>query len=427
MVQETPRTGRKTSMPPRSKSPGLKRGRHGLPYWIARQVVRDPMEFPDRCIPLPHDADEEALSELCRRHTARLFAWIDQQSASPDDPMPRYDGSVASLYRLYQQHPDSSFHDVKRNTRKTYTDSLKVIEGSVGARLVRRVTTLDVKRWHRAWKAPKVAGGRPRIDRAHDAVSMFRQVLRFGAALRFTECGVLDAELAKLRFERGGAREQQMTFTQATAAVRKAIELGASGLIPVDRARSMAIGIAAQFDLLLRQKDVIGEWQPAAPEVAGAIYSGEEMWTGRFRWENVPGWRLRLKTSKTRSAIEFDLTNYSLLFPLLDAVPMHERVGAIVKGEHGLPVRERSYRKWYRQIARAAGIPDDVWLMDSRAGGATEADEAGADLKAISDHLTHSKTSMTVRYIRNVTGRTKQVADARNRKREADQSGDGTM
>jgi hypothetical protein len=256
---------------------------------------------------------------------------------------------------------------------------------------------------------------------------MFRQVLRFGAALRFTECGVLDAELAKLRFERGGAREQQMTFTQATAAVRKAIELGASGLIPVDRARSMAIGIAAQFDLLLRQKDVIGEWQPAAPEVAGAIYSGEEMWTGRFRWENVPGWRLRLKTSKTRSAIEFDLTNYSLLFPLLDAVPMHERVGAIVEGEHGLPVRERSYRKWYRQIARAAGIPDDVWLMDSRAGGATEADEAGADLKAISDHLTHSKTSMTVRYIRNVTGRTKQVADARNRKREADQSGDGTM
>jgi hypothetical protein len=32
----------------------------------------------------------------------------------------------------------------------------------------------------------------------------------------------------------------------------------------------MAIGIAAQFDLLLRQKDVIGEWVPSQPDVAGA-------------------------------------------------------------------------------------------------------------------------------------------------------------
>jgi hypothetical protein len=38
------------------------------------------------------------------------------------------------------------------------------------------------------------------------------------------------------------------------------------------------------------------------------------------------------------------------------------------------------YARWFRQIARAAGIPDDVWNMDSRAGGATEADEAGAAL-----------------------------------------------
>jgi len=37
-----------------------------------------------------------------------------------------------------------------------------------------------------------------------------------------------------------------------------------------------------------------------------------------------------------------------------------------VKGEHGLPVRERSYRRWFRAIARAAEIPDEVWSMDSR-------------------------------------------------------------
>jgi hypothetical protein len=47
--------------------------------------------------------------------------------------------------------------------------------------------------------------------------------------------------------------------------------------------------------------------------------------------------------------------------------------GAIVKGEHGLPVCARSYGTWFRDIARAAGIPDAVWNMDARAGGATEA------------------------------------------------------
>jgi len=40
------------------------------------------------------------------------------------------------------------------------------------------------------------------------------------------------------------------------------------------------------------------------------------------------------------------------------------------------PVRRS---RWFRQIARAACIPDEVWNMDSRAGGATEADEAGKE------------------------------------------------
>lgn len=411
-------------MPRQGRFPGLKRGRHRLPYWIAKQITRDTMGYPDNCVPLPPEADEETLSRLCHQHTARLREWVERKKAGAPPPpaRTRYDGTVLSLSRLYQEHEDSPFHEVKRNTQRSYSDSLKIIENTVGSRIIRNLTTLDVRRWYRAWRAPKVEGERPRINRAHDAVSVFRMILRFGAALKHKECGELDRELAMLRFERGGAREQKMTSVQTIAFVRKVLEQGAAGIIPAERARSMAIGVAAQFDLLLRQKDVIGEWAPAEPGVTGAVYSGGEMWTGRFRWENVPGWLLRLKTSKTRSAIEFDLTKYSILFPLLDSVPLHERTGAIIKGEHGLPIRERSYRKWFRQIARAAGIPDDVWLMDSRAGGATEADEAGADLKAISDHLTHSKTSMTVRYIRNA-GRTEEVAAARTRKREADGTG----
>jgi hypothetical protein len=416
-------------MPPRSDHPGLKfrksrkSGGNRQPYWVASQVVRDPLDFPDRTVRLPQEASAEELAELCRLYTARLLQWLAER-AEGKDALPRYNGTVYSLSQIFQKHPESSFHTVKQNTRDSYTDSLKIIEATVGARVVRNVTVIDVKRWYRNWRQPKVQGTPERIKRAHDAVATFRMILRFGFALGFDECGKLAERLSTQQFEKSGAREQEMTYAQATAFVRKALELGKASVIPWDRARSMAIGIAAQFDLLLRQKDIIGEWVPSQPDVADAIYDGAgEMWQGRFRWDNLPGWKLRLKTSKTRSAIEFDLQNYSLLFPLLESVPLHERTGAVVTGEHGLPVRERSYRKWFRQIARAAGIPDEVWNMDSRAGGATEADEAGADLKAISDHLTHSETKTTVRYIRRVHKRTAAVAEARSRKRAAEGGG----
>ena len=99
-------------------------------------------------------------------------------------------------------------------------------------------------------------------------------------------------------------------------------------------------------------------------------------------------------------------------------MPHDQRTGAIVKGEHGLPIRERSYRRWFREIARAAGIPDEVWSMDSRAGAATEADAAGADLKSISDLLTHAEPRTTLRYIRSTNKRVREVAKARAQNRD---------
>jgi Phage integrase family len=436
------RTDPRTSMPPRGQKPGFKIGRTRtdgtrMPFWVAKQVARDTLGFADRCIPLtplPAAADAQMLAALearwaeeCQYNTARLMAWIAEVSAGVDRPV--YDGTVASLCRAYQTHPESPFRFVKANTRKTYADSLKVVEDTVGQRLVRRLTTIDVRGWYRRWKEPKEDGGRERIDRAHDAVSMFRTVLRFGAALRQKECGELDAALAMMRFEKGGAREAEMTLAHARAFLRTAPDLGRRAVIPADRALYMAIGVAAQFETGLRQKDIIGEWHAHQADAAAAIArgaaavaEGEETWTGFFVWERVPGWRWRTRTSKSkyRARAEFDLAQLGLLFPLLEAVPHAERTGAVVKGEHGLPVRERSYRKWFRAIAAAAGIPDEVWNMDTRAGAATEAEEAGADLGAIQNALTHTRPETTLRYIRRRARDIKTVAQARAAKRAAD-------
>lgn len=133
-----------------------------------------------------------------------------------------------------------------------------------------------------------------------------------------------------------------------------------------------------------------------------------------------------MKTSKSkyRHPAEFDLTKHTLLFPLLEAIPHDERTGPIVKDGDGLPFTRHSYAKWFRKIARPAGIPDDVWSMDARAGGATEAEEAGADVKHINAALTHSEKqeTTTLRYVRRRARHIAEVATARGRKR-AEESG----
>ena len=160
------------------------------------------------------------------------------------------------------------------------------VHTTVGKRLIRNVTVVDVQHWYDQWRKPVAPGGAERIDRAHDAVSMFRTVIRFCAALRKPECKMLAEELKLVKFEKGGARQEEMNYAQAAAFVRTALEMGRAGIIPADRALHMAIGTTAQFELMLRQKDIIGEWAPAAeltPKNEGiATTYGNEIWTGYF-------------------------------------------------------------------------------------------------------------------------------------------------
>jgi hypothetical protein len=44
---------------------------------MAHQVVRNPMGYPDLCIPLPRGADDNLVVQLCHEYTARLFAYLD--------------------------------------------------------------------------------------------------------------------------------------------------------------------------------------------------------------------------------------------------------------------------------------------------------------------------------------------------------------
>jgi hypothetical protein len=249
---------------------------------MASQILgqKAPADFPDPCIPLPAAATDEEIDALCHQHTARLDNWLDdQRNSEAAEPKARtpYDGRVLSACRIYQEHPLSAFNKrIKDNTRKSYVDSLKIIETTVGTRLIRNLTVLDMQHWYDEWRKPAAyigadgtsTFGPERIDRAHDAISMWKTVLRFNVALGSKHPGsrecmaLLDALKnagSLVNFERGGAREAEMTYPHASAFIRTALELGDRGVIPRERGLYMAIGVAAQFELALRQKDIIGE------------------------------------------------------------------------------------------------------------------------------------------------------------------------
>src|ERR1700677_200169 len=77
----------------RSQTPVLiarkrKSGRDRL-YWSADKVSRKAKGYPERLIPLPRDATEAEIIDLCETYAARLRLWSDQ------GPAPRW---------LYERH-----------------------------------------------------------------------------------------------------------------------------------------------------------------------------------------------------------------------------------------------------------------------------------------------------------------------------------
>lgn len=78
--------------------------------------------------------------------------------------------------------------------------------------------------------------------------------------------------------------------------------------------------------------------------------------------------------------------------------------------------RKIGRRKW-RIVADRAGLPKSLRNQDSRAGGITEATDAGADLEHVRHAATHSNISMTQRYSRGSVEKTANVMQLRQKHR----------
>ena len=387
------------------KAPGLKvRPRSDgttAHYWVASAVSKDIEGYPLKTVRVHGTTDE--IATRCRVLTAELKGW---QTKRGQGKRPAYDGTLGSLIRLYQQTKESPYFEVKSNTRVMYDESLAVLEKSVGTRRLEKVTGLDIRRWHAKLKEPAADGKPERPRRAYKAIQLLRIVIGFGVVMNIAECFRLKTVLEEMRFHVPRGRTAAISFEQTKAICELAIS---KGLL------SIALAQALQFELTLRQIDVIGRWEDVETKGTGGIVDRGQRWRDGLLWSDIDERGILTKTtSKTGKVAEHDTMQYPFLREIIDRVPVEKRFGPVIKSEAtGLPYRHRYFTGQWRKIASEAGVPKELWNRDSRAGGITEGGDAGADIEMLRHHANHDNIATTQRYNRGTLGKTAKVAHLR--------------
>lgn len=153
-----------------------------------------------------------------------------------------------------------------------------------------------------------------------------------------------------------------MSQGQAQAVIMKAHEFGW---------HSIAFAQALQFELLLRQKDVIGEWVPISEAGESDVIFRERKWLKGLRWSHVDdNLVLNFATGKGRRPIKVDLRTAPMVIEVLSFLGGKKEQGPAITNEcTGMPYATSEFRRKWRILADAAGLPKELKNTDSKPAG----------------------------------------------------------
>jgi hypothetical protein len=269
----------------RPSAPGLE-WRGDKPRWRATKAAIAKGYTPKNR-ELPRDADAATLIGVCERFNAEMKMWLSGRVTKLE---PDFDGTFASLLRIYQTAPESSFHDLKASSRVPYNFYLPMLIEEIGARLIEDCDGKDAKRWFKVWAEYDAETGYKKIAKARFCIAILKAALTYGILCKYKHCAAFKETLSVCDFPTLRGRKHAPTAGQIIAA-RKAAH--ANGHAP------LALAYAIQFEGTNRQTDVMGQWVPLSERVASAVIDGNEKWIGPT-WKHVDkNLVLRFTPSKT--------------------------------------------------------------------------------------------------------------------------------
>jgi hypothetical protein len=396
-----------------TRSPGLS-FRDGRPQWRASKAAVKAGYTPKTVNLSSHADSPDLLRERCIRLQREMLDWLSRGERKHG---PRFDGTFASLFDVYQSDPESSYFGLKPASRHPYDCYLEMLRAEIGRCHIDRTDGTDLKRWFRFWSTPEPPNVKPTIARARMAIAVIKAAVTFGMLKRLRGCPEFRTILSATTFQGLKAREQVLDAAQVVAARKAAHKLGEP---------RMALCYAIQFEGMLRQWDVRGQWIPLNEPQPSAILRQGKKWIGPT-WANVDAnlvlrWTPTKTEGTTGAAIAIDFKECPMVMEELKRVPAHsDRQGPlIVNLRTGLPYSDRQFARVWAAVRQAAGIPSDVWNRDLRASGVTEAREAAAPIDDVKKQVGHSSNSRTTAkvYDRAKLAAHRRIAAARKATRE---------
>ncbi|WP_284273947.1 hypothetical protein [Bradyrhizobium iriomotense] len=303
--------------------------------------------------------------------------------------------TIATLIEDYLSDPTSKYHTLSYRVRLDSGRYLSRIKRDRGNQLVSGITRRMLNYWYKRWSEGGETSGRPFISQLRAIV--FHGILQREEA----ECYRLMRILNTFELPTVPARDVRLTFAHAEAIIKTAYHCGWY---------SMALGQAFQYELLLKQKDVIGEWIPAQ-ELRGKsdVCHGGKYWTSGIRWEEIDDqFVLRHPTSGRERHINVDLKRAPLVMQALRSQVISSKPVPLLRSEWpihgpvmicdvtGLPWIASEYRRKWRILADGAGVPKAVRNMDSRVG-AKIVSIAGRDILVFERHRPGSLDLVEIR------------------------------
>ncbi|MEY9124844.1 hypothetical protein [Bradyrhizobium yuanmingense] len=267
--------------------------------------------------------------------------------------------TIADLVRAYKEDQDSDHHKLSFRVRIDRERYLARLERDFGNRALSSINGQTLGIWYRRW----TDGRKFAVGNAF--IGQLRAIVRHGLLKSDdNDCYRVLIALDNISTHSIKPRGTQLTEEHANAVRAKAREVGYF---------SIALAQAFQYELMLPQREVIGEWLPRSEAREGVPSRFDDrVWVGGLRWEQIDeNWILTHKGATCRGRIDLKQApmvreELGHVVQLWGALP---RSGPVIIYEaNAEPWNDKKFREVWRKLANIVNVPREFKNRDSHGG-----------------------------------------------------------